>query len=234
MTGPRIIIALDFPTAKQALDFSGRLTPSQCRVKVGLELFTAAGPSLVRTLVDRGFDVFLDLKFHDIPTTVARAVRQASELGVWMLNVHGLGGVAMLAAARAAIDSASHRPLLIGVTVLTSHDANELAAVGLQPDTTGEATRLAKLIHAQGLDGVVCSGHETASLRRTFGQDFLLVTPGIRPSGTAVNDQQRAMTPADAIAAGADYLVLGRPITRAQDPANALEDISRQIGETVQ
>jgi len=225
----RVIVALDFATAAMALRFAEQLTPSHCRLKVGLELFTAAGPSLVRELVQRDFDVFLDLKFHDIPTTVAHACKQAAELGVWMLNVHTMGGEAMLEAARDAVHSASHPPLLIGVTVLTSHDDAALAAVGVPDGTAREVGRLAGLARTRGLDGVVCSGHEAAALRQSMGRNFVLVTPGIRPRATAANDQARTMTPEQAVRAGADYLVVGRPITSAQIPIAMLEDINMEI-----
>lgn len=229
--GPRIIVALDYPSGKDALALINSLAPAMCRLKVGLELFNAAGPGLVEQLVARGFDVFLDLKFHDIPTTVARACSAAARLGVWMLNVHALGGRSMLDAARGALESSmSRRPLLIGVTVLTSHGAADLAEIGLPPDPAAQVQRLAELVHAAGLDGVVCSPLEARGLRARFGKDFALVTPGIRPEGAAANDQQRAMTPAAAIREGSDFLVIGRPITHAPDPCAALENINRQIG----
>lgn len=230
MENPRVIVALDFPDAHAAQTFAERLSPTHCRLKVGIELFTAAGPKVVENLVSRGFDVFLDLKYHDIPTTVARACTQAASLGVWMLNVHALGGKKMLLAAREAVDRLARRPLLIGVTVLTSHGADDIADLGWERDGVGHhVERLAGLAEATGLDGVVCSPQETAQLRRRFGKDFLLVTPGVRPAGVAADDQSRTRTPADAVADGSDYLVIGRPITRAADPAAVLAAINREI-----
>jgi orotidine-5'-phosphate decarboxylase len=226
-----VIVALDFATAPEALAFVARVNPPECRLKIGLELYTAEGPALVRALIERGFEVFLDLKFHDIPTTVARACRVAADLGVWMLNVHTLGGPAMLRAAREAVDKANHRPLLIGVSVLTSHDAGELARVGLATDTGDEAARLSMLAKEAGLDGVVCSAREASRLRAQHGGSFVLVTPGVRPAGTAADDQSRTASPSEAIRLGADYLVVGRPITRAADPLAALSVIRREIGE---
>lgn len=229
MAGPRIVVALDFADAHDALAFAARVTPAQCRLKVGLELFTAAGPEVVAKLVSRGFDVFLDLKYHDIPTTVARACAQAAGLGVWMLNVHALGGGKMLQAARAAIDRSAHHPLLVGVTLLTSHGDDDITELGLEAGTERHVERLARLAQAAGLDGVVCSPQEASVLRRRLGKDFLLVTPGVRPAGTATDDQQRTRTPAEAVADGADYLVIGRPITRAPNPLAMLESINREI-----
>jgi orotidine-5'-phosphate decarboxylase len=230
MENPRVIVALDFPDAHAAQTFAGRLSPAHCRLKVGMELFTAAGPKVVENLVSRGFDVFLDLKYHDIPTTVARACTQAASLGVWMLNVHVLGGKKMLLAAREAVDRLARRPLLIGVTLLTSHGADDVADLGWERDGIAHhVERLAGLAQAAGLDGVVCSPQETAPLRRRFGKDFLLVTPGVRPAGTAADDQSRTRTPADAVADGSDYLVIGRPITRAADPVAMLAAINREI-----
>ncbi|MDB5809160.1 MAG: Orotidine 5-phosphate decarboxylase [Betaproteobacteria bacterium] len=225
----RVIVALDYPAADQALDFAARVSPGACKLKVGKELFTAAGPVLVEKLVDRGFDVFLDLKFHDIPNTAAGACKAAARLGVWMLNVHALGGRPMLEAARDAIANAKRRPKLIAVTVLTSMAQNDLQDVGIAGEPASAALRLAKLAQASGLDGVVCSAQEAALLKRECGSGFCLVTPGIRPAGDAKGDQQRVMTPATAIAAGADYLVIGRPITQAADPVAVLETINREI-----
>ncbi|MGA9032540.1 MAG: orotidine-5'-phosphate decarboxylase [Sulfuricaulis sp.] len=230
MENPRVIVALDFPDAHTAQTFAERLLPAHCRLKVGMELFTAAGPKVVENLVSRGFDVFLDLKYHDIPTTVARACTQAASLGVWMLNVHVLGGKKMLLAAREAVDRLARRPLLIGVTLLTSHSADDVADLGWERDGVARhVERLAGLAELVGLDGVVCSPQETVQLRRRFGKDFLLVTPGVRPTGVATDDQSRTRTPADAVADGSDYLVIGRPITRAADPVAALAAINREI-----
>jgi len=233
VSGPRLIIALDFPEAQQARDFVSQFSPADCRLKVGLELFLAGGPSFVRELVDRGFDVFLDLKFHDIPTTVAHACRCAANLGVWMLNVHAMGGAAMLAAAREGVAAAARRPLLIGVTVLTSHDDASLAAIGFSDDAARTVDRLALLSQSTALDGVVCSGHEAPALRRAMGPGFMLVTPGIRPDGSERNDQRRTLTPIEGIRAGADFLVVGRPITKADDPKAAVRSINQQIDAAV-
>jgi orotidine-5'-phosphate decarboxylase len=229
MNDPRVIVALDFAAAEQALAFAARLTPQSCRLKVGKELFTAAGPALLEKLAQRGFEIFLDLKFHDIPNTVAGACRAASRLGVWMLNVHALGGRAMLEAAREAVAGETRRPQLIAVTLLTSMAANDLREVGIEGEPAVAALRLARLAHASGLDGVVCSAQEAALLKRECGKAFCLVTPGIRPAAGVKNDQQRVMTPAAAVAAGADYLVIGRPVTQAPDPVAALDAINREI-----
>lgn len=229
MSGSRIILALDFADATEALALAAQVQPSLCRLKVGLELFTHAGPSLVAALVDRGFDVFLDLKYHDIPTTVARACTAAARLGVWMLNVHALGASHMLTAAREALENVPHRPLLIGVTLLTGHVAEDLAQIGLDAGVDAQVERLAAMAHNVGLDGVVCAPTEAMRLRRRFGANFKLVTPGIRPSGFAADDQRRTMTPLEAVKAGADYLVIGRPITRAADPLGVLRAIHGEL-----
>lgn len=227
--GPRIVVALDYADPAEAVVMAGRLDPRQCRLKVGKELFTRGGPALVRQLVAGGFEVFLDLKFHDIPHTVAHAVKAAAELGVWMVNVHALGGRKMLQAARAALDDVPRRPLLIAVTVLTSLDEAELHEVGLAGAVEDNVSRLAALTQQCGLDGVVCSAREARSLRARFGPRFQLVTPGIRPGGADLNDQKRSMTPVEALRAGADYLVIGRPITQAADPRQALQTIVGDI-----
>jgi orotidine-5'-phosphate decarboxylase len=229
MNDPRVIVALDFAAADEALTFAARVQPQSCRLKVGKELFTATGPALVEELVHRGFDIFLDLKFHDIPNTVAGACKAASQLGVWMLNVHALGGRAMLEAARDAVAGAVRRPQLIAVTLLTSMAAKEMKEVGIEGEPAAAALRLAKLAQASGLDGVVCSAQEAALLKRECGEKFCLVTPGIRSAARAKDDQQRVMTPAAAVAAGADYLVIGRPVTQAPDPVAALDAINREI-----
>lgn len=226
---PRVIVALDFAEAKSALALVDRLDPTLCRVKIGKELFTAAGPGLVREVAGRGFGVFLDLKYHDIPNTVAAACRAAAALGVWMLNVHALGGRAMLSAAREALAHEKRPPILIAVTVLTSLSANDLADVGISGGMAEAGLRLARLARTCGLDGVVCSAQEAAAFRREFGPDFCLVTPGIRPAQAARNDQQRVMTPRAAIESGSDFLVIGRPITLAPDPLAALREINREI-----
>ncbi len=229
MTKSRIIIALDYPDAKTAKGLVDQLDPARCRVKVGKELFTAAGPAFVSNLVDQGFDVFLDLKFHDIPNTVAKACQAAAGLGVWMLNVHALGGGRMLTAAREAIDTVEHKPLLIAVTVLTSMGPADLEQVGLSVDPKEQVKRLALLAQESGIDGVVCSPLEVAMLREHIDPSFKLVTPGIRPKGADVGDQTRIMTPAEAVAAGSDYLVIGRPITQQPDPMAALVAIEKEM-----
>ena len=229
MSGPRVIVALDFPGAAAALEFARRLDPARCRVKVGKELFTAAGPDLVEALQRQGFEVFLDLKFHDIPNSVAGACRAAAALGVWMIDVHALGGRAMMRAAREAIEGVSRRPLLTAVTVLTSLSAAELSEIGLPGAPQENVMRLAALTQAAGLDGVVCSAHEAATLRAACGPHFRLVTPGIRPADGAPDDQARIVTPDAAIRLGADHLVIGRPITQARDPLAALAAVNAAI-----
>ena len=229
MGGPRVIVALDFPDAGAALALAGRLDPGACRLKVGKELFTRAGPGLVEKLQRSGFSVFLDLKFHDIPSTVASACTAAAELGVWMVNVHALGGRAMMEAARAALSARREPPRLVAVTLLTSIGASDMQEIGLPGDPQDAVVRLARLAHGAGLDGVVCSAREARELRRQCGPQFLLVTPGIRPAGAATDDQQRVATPRQALADGVDYLVIGRPITHAPDPAAALHEINAEI-----
>lgn len=228
----QIIVALDFPAAAQALALVERLEPSRCRLKVGKELFVLGGPQLVEQLIGKGFDVFLDLKFHDIPNTVARACQAAAKLGVWMVNVHALGGRAMMSAAREAVDAAGHKPLLIGVTVLTSMGPADIEEVGLVGSPQQNVERLATLANAAGLDGVVCSPLEVPALRASQGEGFRLVTPGIRPRSAEKGDQSRVMTPGEAVAAGADYLVIGRPITAAPEPMAALAAIEQEIAES--
>ena len=226
---PRVIVALDFPDAKPALELAARLDPARCRVKVGSELFTSAGPALVEQFVARGFGVFLDLKFHDIPNTVAAACRAAARMGVWMMNVHATGGRAVMEAARSAIAPGENAPLVIAVTVLTSMGPGDLGEIGVGGTPEEVVLRLATLTRSCGLDGVVCSAREAAALRAACGDDFRLITPGIRPADASTDDQQRIMTPAAAIAAGADYLVIGRPITRAPDPLQVLDRINSEI-----
>jgi len=226
-----LIVALDFAGEAEALDLVARLSPARCRLKVGKELFTRCGPGLIGTLQDRGFEVFLDLKFHDIPNTVAAACAAAADLGVWMINLHCSGGERMIAAARERLErGARRRPLLIGVTVLTSLDAEDLAAVGCPGDPAQRVLQLAELGQRAGLDGVVCSPREAAAVRSDRGPGFVLVNPGVRPAGDADGDQKRVMTPAYALAHGADYLVIGRPITASSDPLAALEAIERSLG----
>jgi orotidine-5'-phosphate decarboxylase len=228
MTDSKIIVALDFPDETSALSLVQRLDPQLCRLKIGKELFTRCGPALVKRIVNDGYDVFLDLKYHDIPNTVANACRAAADLGVWMLNVHALGGPAMLAAARAAL-SAHGSPKLIAVTILTSSSAEDLKAVGIEHTPEDMVRRLAKLTKEHGLDGVVCSAREAAELRLGLGEDFLLVTPGIRLPADDVGDQKRIVSPVDAVRQGADYLVIGRPITQADDPVQKLLTINSEI-----
>jgi len=229
MSDPRVIVALDFASGAEARALVAKLNPMRCKLKVGKELFVAAGPALVERFVDQGYAVFLDLKFHDIPHTVAAACRAAAKLSVWMLNVHALGGHAMLSAAREALESASSRPKLIAVTILTSMQDADLAQVGIGGGAQQAVSRLAHLAQDCGLDGVVCSARETALLRREHGKDFLLVTPGIRPAQAGCDDQARIATPYEATQSGASYLVIGRPITQAPDPLAALEAIYKEI-----
>jgi orotidine-5'-phosphate decarboxylase len=226
----RVIVALDFPDAGAALAAAGRLDPALCRVKVGKELFVSAGPAIVGQLHERGFEVFLDLKFHDIPNTVAGACRAAARLGVWMLNVHASGGSAMMRAAREAVAAFPRPPLLIGVTVLTSLSDAELGEVGFAGSAAANVGRLARLAAASGLDGVVCSAQEAAMLREALGAGFVTVTPGIRLASDAKGDQSRVATPGDAVRLGAHYLVIGRPVTQAADPAATLQSIVRSLG----
>jgi orotidine-5'-phosphate decarboxylase len=232
MSGPRVIVALDFADSRGALALVERLDPGMCRLKVGKELFTAAGPALIETLGQRGFSVFLDLKYHDIPSTVAGACKAAAALGAWMINVHALGGRAMMQAAREALAAVPKAPKLIAVTLLTSMGEHDLAELGMRGSPAEAALRLARLAGECGLDGVVCSAQEAPLLRRECGAAFCLVTPGIRPAQAGQDDQQRVMTPRAAIANGADYLVVGRPITRAPDPIEALRRINEEIGAT--
>lgn len=225
----RLIIAIDFATAEQALAFVEPLSPAQCKLKVGFELFVAAGPEFVRQLTGRGFEVFLDLKFHDIPNTVASACKAAAGLGVWMINVHAAGGAKMMAAAREALQSVENPPKLIAVTVLTSMNKAQLAGTGVAADPAQQVQHLAQLAAASGLDGVVCSAQEAVMLRQLLGNDFLLVTPGIRPTGSDQGDQSRVMTPAQAKEAGVSYVVVGRPITQAADPQAVIMQINADL-----
>jgi orotidine-5'-phosphate decarboxylase len=229
-----ILVALDVSTREIALDLARNLAPAVGGFKIGSELFTSAGPEIIEAIRATGAAVFLDLKFHDIPNTVAQACAAATRLGVWMINVHAAGGSAMLAAGRDAVANAAAaegraRPWLIAVTLLTSIGSDDLAAIGVAGTADGQVLRLARLAQASGLDGVVCSAREAAMLRAACGANFKLVTPGIRPAGTTLHDQARVMTPAAAIAAGADYLVIGRAITAAGDPLRALQDITATL-----
>jgi len=226
---PRIIVALDYHQAELAIDFVNKVTPNLCRLKVGKELFAIGGPQLVQQLIDKGFDVFLDLKYHDIPNTVAKACEAAAQLGVWMVNVHALGGKRMMQAAAQAIQNCEHQPLLIAVTILTSMSSEDLIEIGLPASAEENVLRLAQLAYDSGLDGVVCSAMEAEVLRNQLGSKFQLVTPGIRPAGFVKDDQSRVMTPADAVTAGASYLVVGRPITQANDPTAVLNAINASI-----
>jgi len=231
LVGPRILVAMDYDNAASCIAMATQLDPKLCRLKVGKELFTAAGPQVVEKLMGLGFEIFLDLKFHDIPNTTAKAVKAAAELGVWMVNVHASGGERMLVAAREQLDkcAAKNKPLLIAVTVLTSMEKQDLVGVGLNIEPRQQVLNLASLTRQAGLDGVVCSAQETAMLRTELGDDFALITPGIRPAGSDANDQRRIVTPFDAIKQGSDYLVIGRPITQAQDPVDACRKIADEI-----
>ncbi|WP_426577416.1 orotidine-5'-phosphate decarboxylase [Xenorhabdus stockiae] len=226
-----VVVALDYDNQDAALAFVDKIDPQSCRLKVGKEMFTLNGPQFVRMLHQRGFDVFLDLKFHDIPNTTARAVAAAAELGVWMVNIHAGGGERMMTAAKEILlPYGKDAPLLIAVTVLTSMDQSDLLGTGIDVTPAQHAERLAKLTKQCGLDGVVCSAHEAQQLKAACGQEFKLVTPGIRPEGSDAGDQRRIMTPSQAIQAGVDYMVIGRPITRAENPALALQQINESIG----
>ena len=227
-----IIVALDYPEATAALAMAQQLDPAQVRVKVGKELFTRSGPAVVDALQTLGFDVFLDLKFHDIPNTVAGALRSAAASGVWMVNVHASGGRRMLEASVNALSSARQRPLLTAVTVLTSMGEADLRDIGIDVSPREQVLRLAQLTRESGVDGVVCSAQEASMLRDACGPDFCLVTPGIRPAGSDAGDQTRVVTPADARTLGVDYMVIGRPITQAQNPTNAVAEIIRSLAQT--
>jgi len=228
---PRILVAMDFDNQAACLQMADRLDPSLCRMKVGKELFTSAGPQVVEALMARGFDVFLDLKFHDIPNTCAKAVKAAAELGVWMVNVHASGGERMMQAARNELEKrAGKNPLLIAVTVLTSMEQADLQGVGVEREPREQVLHLANLAQRSGMDGVVCSAQESSMLRDNLGSDFCLVTPGIRPADAAADDQRRIVTPTQAIAQGSHYLVIGRPITQAQDPVAKCREIALSLG----
>ncbi|MEO8384219.1 MAG: orotidine-5'-phosphate decarboxylase [Betaproteobacteria bacterium] len=229
MNSKPVIVALDYADAKSALEMAARLDSAMCRVKVGKELHTAAGPQVVDALIHRGFDVFLDLKFHDIPNTVASACHIAASQGVWMLNVHAGGGGRMMVAAREAVDAAKVRPLLVGVTVLTSLSDAEMTEIGFAGSVAENVLRLAALSKTFGLDGIVCSAQEAKNMKAALGPSFLLVTPGIRLEGDAAGDQKRVLTPLEAINMGADYLVIGRSISQANDPVATLHAVNQQI-----
>lgn len=229
-TDPKVVIALDYDNKQQALVFIEQLDPSTCRLKIGKEMFTHFGPEFVKLIVSKGFDVFLDLKFHDIPNTVAKAVKAAADLGVWMVNVHASGGRRMMEAAKAIlVPYGDNAPLLIAVTVLTSMDQNDLTELGIDLSPAEQVKRLAILTKSSGLDGVVCSSHEVEELKALLGKSFKLITPGIRPAGSEAGDQRRIKTPKQAIESGSDYLVIGRPITQAVDPVAVLNEINASL-----
>lgn len=231
-TDSPVVVALDYNNRDSALAFVDRIDPRDCRLKVGKEMFTLFGPQLVRDLQQRGFDIFLDLKFHDIPNTAAHAVAAAADLGVWMVNVHASGGARMMTAAREALlPFGNDAPLLIAVTVLTSMDENDLRDLGVTLSPAEHAERLARLTQQCGLDGVVCSAQEAVRFKSALGQDFKLVTPGIRPAGSDVGDQRRIMTPEQALAAGVDYMVIGRPVTQSANPAETLKAINASLNK---
>lgn len=226
----KVVVALDFDDQNKALAFVDTIDPQSCRLKVGKEMFTYFGPEFVKQLVAKGFDVFLDLKFHDIPNTVAKAVAAAAKLGVWMVNVHASGGEKMMRAAKEAlVPFGDKAPILIAVTVLTSMEHSELGLIGVDAELDEHVVRLASLTKECGLDGVVCSAQEATRLKSELGNQFQLVTPGIRPAGSAVGDQKRIMTPDKAVAAGSDYLVIGRPITQSNTPQQVLADINQSL-----
>ena len=230
LTDPKVVIALDYDDKQQALAFIEQLDPTTCRLKIGKEMFTHFGPEFVQLVVAKGFDVFLDLKFHDIPNTVAKAVKAAADLGVWMVNVHASGGRRMMEAAKAILEPYGDKaPLLIAVTVLTSMDQSDLTELGINLTPAEQVKRLATLTKSSGLDGVVCSSHEAEELKALLGPSFKLITPGIRPAGADAGDQRRIKTPKQAIDSGSDYLVIGRPITQAADPVAVLNDINASL-----
>lgn len=226
---PKVVVALDFNNTESALEFVDRVSPDLCRLKVGKELFAIGGPDLVQSFIAKGFDVFLDLKYHDIPNTVAKACQAAANMGVWMVNVHALGGLKMMQAAKEAVEACEHQPLLIAVTILTSMEPEDLELIGLPNSPQENVKRLANLAKQAGLDGIVSSAQEAEMIRDELGKDFCIVTPGIRPAGSAVNDQKRIMTPKEALDAGSSYLVIGRPITQADDPIQVLKEINASI-----
>jgi len=226
---PKIVIALDYANTQDALQFAEQLDPAICRLKVGKELFTAAGPKLVEALIAKGFGVFLDLKFHDIPTTVAKACEAASRLGVWMLNVHASGGSAMMEAALEGVERSGQKPILIAVTVLTSMNQEMLNEVGVVGSVSDQVLKLTSLTQKSGLDGIVCSAQEAPMIRKALGDKFCLVTPGVRPADAALDDQSRVVTPSQALALGSSYLVIGRPITKSKNPLETLIKIHEEI-----
>ncbi|WPG19008.1 orotidine-5'-phosphate decarboxylase [Kosakonia cowanii] len=232
VTDSPVVVALDYANRDSALAFVDRIDPRDCRLKVGKEMFTLFGPQFVRELQLRGFDIFLDLKFHDIPNTTAHAVKAAADLGVWMVNVHASGGARMMTAAKEALlPFGADAPLLIAVTVLTSMEASDLQDIGITATPAEHAERLAHLTQQCGLDGVVCSAQEAVRFKSELGHAFKLVTPGIRPQGSDAGDQRRIMTPEQALQAGVDYMVIGRPVTQSVDPAQTLKAINASLGK---
>lgn len=232
VTDSPVVVALDYANRDSALAFVDRIDPRDCRLKVGKEMFTLFGPQFVRELQQRGFDIFLDLKFHDIPNTTAHAVKAAADLGVWMVNVHASGGARMMTAAKEALlPFGADAPLLIAVTVLTSMEASDLQDIGITATPAEHAERLARLTQQCGLDGVVCSAQEAVRFKSELGHAFKLVTPGIRPQGSDAGDQRRIMTPEQALQAGVDYMVIGRPVTQSTDPAQTLKAINASLGK---
>mgnify|MGYP000240410974 CR=1 FL=1 len=229
MMTSKVIVALDFNNLTEVMEFVQQIKPSECRLKVGKELFTAYGPQIIRELQALGFEIFLDLKFHDIPNTVYKAIRVAADLGVWMVNVHASGGREMLTKARQAIEDSQHKPLLIAVTILTSLSESAVAEIGYQHSLVEQTLHLARLSYECGLDGVVCSAHEAAAIKLATSAEFLTVTPGIRLNTDKVDDQTRIMTPSIAVASGADYLVIGRPITQSILPIETLQGINHSL-----
>lgn len=227
-----IIVAFDFDNSKQALELAHKLSPQQCKVKIGKELFTVCGPQIVESIQNLGFDVFLDLKFHDIPNTCAKAVKAAAQLGVWMVNVHASGGERMMSAAKNELSHFQTSPKLIAVTVLTSMEENDLQSIGVNTPPKEQVIRLASLAKQCELDGVVCSAQEIELIKQTCGSEFLTVTPGIRPKGSDSQDQRRTMTPEQAVQAGVDYMVIGRPITQAVEPEKVCEGVFGLISKT--
>ncbi|WP_301099466.1 orotidine-5'-phosphate decarboxylase [Otariodibacter sp.] len=226
----KVIVALDYETEREALTLVDQVDPSLCRLKVGKEMFTTLGTNFVKQLQQRNFDIFLDLKYHDIPNTVARAVRSAADLGVWMVDLHASGGLRMMETAKKILEPyGKDAPLLIGVTVLTSMEDLDLLQIGINTSPMEQVIRLAHLCQRAGLDGVVCSPQEVEVLRTHCGDNFKLVTPGIRPEGSDIGDQRRVMTPREAITIGSDYLVIGRPITQAENPLAVLTEINQSI-----
>jgi len=229
MSDPKIIVALDYPTEAKALELVNQLDANLCRLKIGKEMFTLLGPSFVERVQAKGFEVFLDLKYHDIPNTVAMACQAAASLGVWMLNVHASGGRRMMEAAAEAVANTQNKPHLIAVTVLTSMSQDDLLELGIKESPAEQALKLAKLAKSSGMGGVVCSAQEASRMQEQLGNDFLLVSPGIRPAGSKADDQRRIMTPVDALKAGSDYLVIGRPITQSDNPLGVLRTINSEI-----